>query len=343
MADAIARLNELKSTRRRHHRRPDGRSGSAATSRGSPASPRPTDLNIVVATGSTPTTTCRCTSTITGPGTLLDGPEIMTDMFVRDIDQGIADTGIKAAILKCATDEPGRHARRRAGAAGRRAGAPPDRRADLDAHPRRHPARARAAAHLRRGGRRPVPRRDRPLRRHHRHRLPRGAHRQRLLHRDGPVRASTRSCRTEDRVNTVATMCERGHADKMVLSHDASCYFDCAARGTGARRACRTGTTCTSTTTCIPALQGARRHRRADHHDAGGQPAQDLRNARAGTEMTDGRPADRHAGLARWPRQRPTRPRSPATGRTLTRGELEPRPTGWRARTPTVASASATT
>lgn len=31
---------------------------------------------------------------------------------------------------------------------------------------------------------------------------------------------------TEDGVNTVATMCERGHADKMVLSHDASCYGD---------------------------------------------------------------------------------------------------------------------
>jgi phosphotriesterase-related protein len=30
----------------------------------------------------------------------------------------------------------------------------------------------------------------------------------------------------EDRVNTVARMCERGHADKMVLSHDANCYFD---------------------------------------------------------------------------------------------------------------------
>jgi phosphotriesterase-related protein len=30
----------------------------------------------------------------------------------------------------------------------------------------------------------------------------------------------------EDRVNTVARMCERGHADKMVLSHDAKCYFD---------------------------------------------------------------------------------------------------------------------
>ena len=42
-----------------------------------------------------------------GPGTLLDGPEIMTDMFVGDITEGIAGTGIKAAILKCATDEPG--------------------------------------------------------------------------------------------------------------------------------------------------------------------------------------------------------------------------------------------
>ena len=30
----------------------------------------------------------------------------------------------------------------------------------------------------------------------------------------------------EDRVATVAKMCERGHADKMVLSHDATCYFD---------------------------------------------------------------------------------------------------------------------
>ena len=30
----------------------------------------------------------------------------------------------------------------------------------------------------------------------------------------------------EDRVNTVARMCERGHADKMVLSHDAACFMD---------------------------------------------------------------------------------------------------------------------
>ena len=77
----------------------------------------------------------------------------------------------------------------RAGAAGRRAGAPPNRRADLDAHPCRHPAGSGAAADLRRRGRRPVPCRDRALRRHHRHRLPGRGDRQRVLHRHGPLRA----------------------------------------------------------------------------------------------------------------------------------------------------------
>ena len=30
----------------------------------------------------------------------------------------------------------------------------------------------------------------------------------------------------DDRVDTVARMCERGHANRMVLAHDASCYID---------------------------------------------------------------------------------------------------------------------
>ena len=30
----------------------------------------------------------------------------------------------------------------------------------------------------------------------------------------------------EDKVNTVVRMCERGHAEKMVLSHDAMCFTD---------------------------------------------------------------------------------------------------------------------
>ncbi len=65
-----------------------------------------TGLQIVVATGIYTYNDVPMYFHFTGPGTLLDGPEIMTEMFVRDITEGIADTGVKAAILKCATDEP---------------------------------------------------------------------------------------------------------------------------------------------------------------------------------------------------------------------------------------------
>lgn len=66
-----------------------------------------TELNIVVATGLYTYNDVPFYFHYLGPGAQLDGPEIMTDMFVRDIEHGIADTGIKAGILKCATDEPG--------------------------------------------------------------------------------------------------------------------------------------------------------------------------------------------------------------------------------------------
>ncbi len=65
-----------------------------------------TELNIVVATGLYTYNDVPFYFHYLGPGTQLDGPEIMTDMFVRDIEHGIADTGIKAGILKCATDDP---------------------------------------------------------------------------------------------------------------------------------------------------------------------------------------------------------------------------------------------
>ena len=34
-------------------------------------------------------------------------PDPMVDMFVSDIENGIADTGVKAGMLKCAIDEQG--------------------------------------------------------------------------------------------------------------------------------------------------------------------------------------------------------------------------------------------
>lgn len=34
-------------------------------------------------------------------------PDPMVDMFIRDINEGVADTGVKAGMLKCAIDAPG--------------------------------------------------------------------------------------------------------------------------------------------------------------------------------------------------------------------------------------------
>lgn len=184
-----------------------------------------TALNIVVATGVYTYNDVPFFFHYLGPGTMLDGPEIMADMFVRDIEDGIADTGIKAAILKCATDEPGvtpgvERVLRAVAQAHRRTGAP-------------------ISTHTHAGTRR-------------------GLEQQRIFEEEGVdlsrvvIGHSGDSTDLgyleeliaagsylgmdrfgidlilpfEDRVNTVAAMCERGHADKMVLSHDANCYFD---------------------------------------------------------------------------------------------------------------------
>lgn len=159
------------------------------------------------------------------PGAELGGPEIMTDMFVRDIEQGIADTGIRAGILKCATDAPG---------------VTPGVERVL---------RAVAQAHRRTGA---------PISTHTHAGLRRGLEQQRIFEEEGvdlsrvvighsgdttDVGYLEEIIATgsylgmdrfgidailpfEDRVGIVARLCERGHADKMVLSHDANCYFD---------------------------------------------------------------------------------------------------------------------
>jgi phosphotriesterase-related protein len=160
-----------------------------------------------------------------GPGTTLEGPEIMVDMFVRDIEEGISDTGVKAAILKCATDEPG---------------VTPGVERVL---------RAVARAHRRTGV---------PISTHTHARTERGLEQQRIFEEEGVDLSrviighsgdttDTRYLEKlvengsyigmdrfgidvllpfEDRVNTVAKMCKVGHAGKMVLSHDAACFND---------------------------------------------------------------------------------------------------------------------
>ncbi len=66
-----------------------------------------TDLNIVVATGLYTYNDVPFQFHHTGPGLLFDGPEPMVELFVKDIREGIADTGVRAAFLKCAIEEAG--------------------------------------------------------------------------------------------------------------------------------------------------------------------------------------------------------------------------------------------
>jgi phosphotriesterase-related protein len=223
-ADAIRRLNELKS------RGVDSIVDLTVIGLGRyiPRIARiaaATELNIVVATGVYTYNDLPMHFHFAGPGTVLDGPEPMTELFVRDIEEGIAGTGVKAAILKCATDEPG-----------------------VTAGVERV-LRAVAKAHRRTGV---------PISTHTHAATRRGLEQQRIFAEEGVdlsrvvighsgdtadigylseligngsyIGMDRFGADTflpfEDRVNTVVRMCERGHADKMVLSHDASCFID---------------------------------------------------------------------------------------------------------------------
>jgi phosphotriesterase-related protein len=62
------------------------------------------DLNIVPATGLYTYGEVPFFFSLHGPGTLLGGPDLMVDLFVRDITEGIGGTAIKAAFLKCAIE-----------------------------------------------------------------------------------------------------------------------------------------------------------------------------------------------------------------------------------------------
>ncbi|EME21968.1 phosphotriesterase family protein [Rhodococcus triatomae] len=65
------------------------------------------DVNIVVATGIYTYNDVPFQFHYTGPGLLFDVPEPMVELFVKDIREGIADTGVKAAFLKCAIEAQG--------------------------------------------------------------------------------------------------------------------------------------------------------------------------------------------------------------------------------------------
>lgn len=184
-----------------------------------------TDLNIVVATGVYTYNEVPFQFHFSGPGLLFDVPEPMTEMFVNDIENGIAGTGVKAGFLKCAIEEQGM--------------TPGVERV----------MRAVAQAHVRTGV---------PITVHTNVHNRSGLDAQRVLREEGAdltkvvIGHSGDSTDLdylmeladagsilgmdrfgldvllpfEQRVGTVAELVERGYADRMVLAHDASCFID---------------------------------------------------------------------------------------------------------------------
>lgn len=182
------------------------------------------EVNIVVATGAYVLSELPVYFHYRGPGTAAGGPNRLAEFFVRDIVEGITGTGVRAAIIKCVTDEAGVTK-------------------DVD-----RVLRAVAVAHRETGA---------PITTHTHAGLHRGLDQQRVFAQEGVDLSRViigHSGDTDDydyleelvaagsylgmdrfgldtvpfdkRVEIVATMCRRGHAGRMVLSHDTSCFSD---------------------------------------------------------------------------------------------------------------------
>ncbi|MDO8616044.1 MAG: phosphotriesterase-related protein [Dehalococcoidia bacterium] len=152
-------------------------------------------------------------------------PDYIADLFVKDIDEGIMDTGVRAGIIKCATDETGvtedvERILRACARAHRRTGVPisththaasgvglkqqdvfESEGVDLGRAIIGHSGDSEDLEYLRR-----------------------------LMGRGSYIGMDRfgldQFLPTARRVATIKALCDAGYAEKMVLSHDASCYFD---------------------------------------------------------------------------------------------------------------------
>lgn len=184
-----------------------------------------TDLNIVVATGVYTYNEVPMYFHYRGPGTTLGGPELMVDMFVRDIEEGIGNTGVKAGILKCATDVQGvtpgvERVLRAVAVAHRRTGVP------ISTHTHAHTGRGLEQQRI-------FQEEGVDLSRviiGHSGDTTDVAYLEKLIANGSYIGMDRFGIDVllpfEDRVNTVAKLCELGHANRMVLSHDANCFMD---------------------------------------------------------------------------------------------------------------------
>lgn len=194
-----------------------------------------TSINIVVATGLYTFGDVPFYFLFRGANPPPGGTDAMTDLFVRDIASGIGDTGVHAGILKCATD-----------AAGLTRGV-------------ERVLRAVAQAHRQTGV---------PISTHTHVATRRGLDQQRVFREEGVdlsrvvIGHSGDSTDLEyleeligagsylgmdrfgvetllsfdQRVDIVVQLCQRGHADRLVLSHDYASFIDWFPEGNIARR-----------------------------------------------------------------------------------------------------------
>jgi phosphotriesterase-related protein len=151
--------------------------------------------------------------------------EYIADLFARDITEGIMDTGVKAGIIKCATDEPGvtrdvERVLRAAAKAHRATGAP------ISTH-----THAASEAGLKQQdvfeeegvdlGRVVIG---------HSGDSEDTGYLKKLCDRGSFIGMDRFGIDiflpTPQRVATIKKMCDMGYAARMVLSHDANCYFD---------------------------------------------------------------------------------------------------------------------
>ncbi len=153
-------------------------------------------------------------------------PDPMVDMFVKDITEGIAGTGVKAAFLKCAIDHQGMtpgvaRVMRAVARAHRQTGAPitvhthPGSHTGLDVKKLMCDEEGVEAGRVVLGHSGDSPDTDH---------LSRLADLGFILGMDRfGINVGTTF---EARCDTVVEMCRRGYAERMVLSHDAACYID---------------------------------------------------------------------------------------------------------------------
>ena len=222
--DAVARLTELAATGVRTIVDPTVIGLGRYIPRIATIAERVPGLNIIVATG------CYCYDTVPfffhfrGPAIGL--PEPMVELFTRDITEGIAGTGVRAGLLKCAIDEQGltpdvERVFRAVAATHHATGTP----ITVHTHPGSRNGEVVKRVLVDEEGIEPG-------------RIVLGhsgdsadADHLSTLAEAGFVLGMDRfgihkHITFEGRCDVVVELCRRGYADRMVLSHDAACYLD---------------------------------------------------------------------------------------------------------------------